>query len=120
MSWALVFRIRQYLKGSLWVLPILGGMLGAVLAGHDDSLERSVQVPASWQYSASTASSALIPVGGSVLLLLVYLDRFTHGLRPVAVAAQVAAAGRAVVTAIPADPIGPETPADGLTTWGSP
>jgi hypothetical protein len=47
MSWAVVFRIRQYLKGDL---PILG------VAGAD----------------------------GSVLLLLLYLDRFTHRLRPVA------------------------------------
>lgn len=196
MSWALVFRIRQYLKGSLWVLPLLGGVLGAVLAGLDDRLERSVQVPPSWQYSASTASSALtsivaatvallgfvvtisvlvvqlatgtlsprfmrlwyrdrmqklvlaafagtftfsygllrrieqdavpsigvtaagVAVGGSVLLLLLYLDRFTHRLRPVAVAAQVAAAGRAVVTTeIPTHPTDPEAAADGLGRW---
>jgi uncharacterized membrane protein len=195
MSWAVVFRIRQYLKGSLWVLPILGGALGAVLAGLDDRLERSVQVPPSWQYSASTASSALtsivaatvallgfvvtisvlvvqlatgtlsprfmrlwyrdrmqklvlaafagtfafsygllrrieqdsvpsigvtaagVAVGGSVLLLLLYLDRFAHGLRPVAVAAQVAAAGRAVVRTVTAYRSGPEAAADGLARW---
>ena len=35
-----------------------------------------------------------VAVGGSMLLLLVYLDRFAHGLRPVAVGAQVAARGR--------------------------
>lgn len=196
MSWAVVFRIRQYLKGSLWVLPMLGGALGVLLAGLDDRLERAVAVPPSWQYSTSTATSALtsivaatvallgfvvtvsvlvvqlatgtlsprfmrlwyrdrmqkvvlaafagtfafsygllrrieqdsVPsigvtaagaaVGGSVLLLLLYLDRFTHGLRPVAVAAQVAAAGRAVVTdiatEIPMNRTDQEAAADGL------
>jgi uncharacterized membrane protein len=195
MSWAVVFRIRQYLKGSLWVLPILGGTLGVLLAGLDDRLERAVAVPPSWQYSTSTATSALtsivaatvallgfvvtisvlvvqlatgtlsprfmrlwyrdrmqkvvlaafagtfafsygllrrieqdsVPsigvtaagaaVGGSVLLLLLYLDRFAHGLRPVAVAAQVAAAGRAVVTEIATDQTSREAAADGLGRW---
>lgn len=178
MSWALVFRIRQYLKGSLWVLPALGGLAGVALAALDNRLEHSVQLPNAWQYSAGTASSALTAIVGatigllgfvvtisvlvvqlatgtlsprfmrlwyrdwmqkvvlaafsatfgfaygllrriqpnsvpsigvtvagvavavSVLLLLLYLDRFAHGLRPVAVAAQVAAAGREVIKAI--------------------
>ena len=45
-----------------------------------------------------------VAVGCSVLLLLVYLEHFAHGLRPVAVAAaEVAAAGRTVVTSISED-----------------
>ncbi|HEY6746954.1 MAG TPA: DUF2254 domain-containing protein [Mycobacteriales bacterium] len=190
-----MFRIRQYLKGSLWVVPMLGGVLGAVLAGLDDRLERTVAVPPSWEYSASTASSALtsivaatvallgfvvtisvlvvqmatgtlsprfmrlwyrdrmqkfvlasfagtfafaygllrrieqdsVPsigvtlagaaVGGSMLLLLVYLDRFAHGLRPVAVGAQVAAAGRAVLATMSEDPSVGRPVADGLAGW---
>jgi uncharacterized membrane protein len=181
MSWAVVFRIRQYLNDSLWVLPAAGGVLGVVLAALDNRLEKNFPVPDAWQYSAATASSALtsivaatvallgfvvtvsvlvvqlatgtlsprfmrlwyrdrmqkivlaafsatfgfaygllrriqedtvpsigvtvagVAVGGSVLLLLLYLDRFAHGLRPVAVAAQVAAAGSAVIRAIEAD-----------------
>jgi uncharacterized membrane protein len=181
MSWAFVFRVRQYLKGSLWVLPALGGATGVFLAGLDDRLERRIHLPDAWQYSAGTAASALssivaatigllgfvvtisvlvvqmatgtlsprfmrlwyrdrtqkivlaaltatfgfaygllrrieqnsvpslgvtvagVAVGGSVLLLLVYLEHFAHGLRPVAVAAEVAAAGRAVVASISAD-----------------
>jgi uncharacterized membrane protein len=180
MSWAVVFRIRQYLKGSLWVLPLLGGVVGAVLAGLDERVEHRFPVPEAWQYSPSTATSALtsivaatvallgfvvtisvlvvqmatgtlsprfmrlwyrdrmqkvvlaaftatfvfsygllrridddsvpdigvtaagVAVGGSVVLLLLYLDRFAHGLRPVAVAAQVVAAGRAVIAELPA------------------
>jgi uncharacterized membrane protein len=182
MSWAVAFRIRQYLKGSLWVLPLLGVATGVLLAALDARLERSVDVPGAWQYSAATATSVLtaiiaatvallgfvvtmgvlvvqmatgtlsprfmrmwyrdrlqklvlaaftgtfafaygllrridedsvpnlgvtaagVAVGSSLLLLLLYLDRFAHGLRPVAVAAQVAQAGRAVVAEVPPDP----------------
>jgi uncharacterized membrane protein len=178
VSWALIFRFRQYLKGSLWVLPALGGVAGVVLAGLDSRVEHHLDLPSAWQYSPSTASSALtsivaatigllgfvvtisvlvvqmatgtlsprfmrlwyrdraqkivlaaltgtftfsygllrrieqddvpnlgvtvagVAIGGSVLLLLIYLEHFAHGLRPVAVAAAVAAAGRGVVTTI--------------------
>ena len=31
MSWSLAFRVRQTLKGSLWVLPLIGGVVGLVL-----------------------------------------------------------------------------------------
>jgi uncharacterized membrane protein len=197
MSWAVAFRIRQYLKGSLWVLPLLGGTTGVLLAQFDRWLERSVDVPDTWQYSAATATSVLtaivaatvallgfvvtmgvlvvqlatgtlsprfmrlwyrdrlqkvvlaaftgtfafaygllrriedssvpnigvtvagVAVGVSLLLLLLYLDRFAHGLRPVAVAAQVARAGRAVVSATPADPStsDPSVADDGLARW---
>ena len=70
MSWAVVFRIRQYLKGSLWVLPMLGGALGVLLAGLDDRLERAVAVPPSWQYSTSTATSALTSIVAATVALL--------------------------------------------------
>ena len=32
MSWDVLFRIRQYLKGSLWFFPLIGAILGP-LAG---------------------------------------------------------------------------------------
>ena len=41
MSWGLAFRIRQTLKGSLWVLPLIGGLAGYVLS------EASVRVEGS-------------------------------------------------------------------------
>src|SRR4051812_28124556 len=75
MSWALVFRIRQYLKGSLWALPALGFVLGVGLAGLDDRLERSIQVPDSWQYSSSTAASALTSIVAATVALLRRIER---------------------------------------------
>src|SRR6185295_3655600 len=70
MSWAYFFRIRQYLKGSLWVLPALGGVAGVILAGLDDRLEHEIHLPDAWQYSAGTASSALTSIVAATIGLL--------------------------------------------------
>jgi uncharacterized membrane protein len=194
MSWGIVFRTRQRLKGSLWVVPFLGAVLGPVLGQLTLWLDRTVQVPEAWRYSAATATSVLsvlvgamvgllgfvvtigvlvvqmatgtlsprfmrlwyadllqklvlatfagtltfsfsllrevdedpvpnigVTVSGflavaSLLLLLLYLNRFTHALRPVAVAALVAQAGRRVVEASPVRPL----PATGMADHAPP
>lgn len=175
-SWAVRFERRQYLKGSLWVLPVCGGIAGAALAQLALWIDGQVKLPEDWHYSAGTASGVLtaivgamvallgfvvtigvlvvqqatgslsprymrlwyrdrlqkivlatfagtltfsfsllrrvesnfvpdigvtiagIAVAASLALLLVYLDRFTHRLRPVAVAALVGQAGQDVLT----------------------
>ena len=175
MSWGARFELRQYLKGSLWVLPLLGGVLGTVLAHAAVLVDGAVRLPPDWTYSASTASGVLtaivaamvaligfvvtigvlvvqqatgtlsprymrlwyrdrlqkvvlatfagtftfafsllsrveddfVPdigvtvagtaVAASIGLLLIYLDRFTHYLRPVAVAALVGGSGQEVL-----------------------
>src|SRR4051812_47729929 len=177
MSWARAFQLRQYLKGSLWVLPLLGCVLGVIVAQFSLALDAAVTLPPNWQYSPSTASAVLAAVVGAMVgllgfvvtvsvlvvqqatgslsprymrlwyrdrlqkvvlasfagtftyafsllrrvestfvpdigvtvtgvavttclvLLLVYVNRFTHSLRPVAVAAAVAHAGRGTMTA---------------------
>jgi uncharacterized membrane protein len=182
MSWGVVFRVRQQLGGSLWLLPFLGAVLGPLLAQLTIWLDQTVQVPEDWQYSAATATSVLsvlvgamvgllgfvvtigvlvvqmatgtlsprfmrlwyrdflqklvlatfvgtltfsfsllrrveensvpnlgvtaagLAVTASLLLLLLYVNRFTHSLRPVAVAALVAGAGRRVIEASPVGP----------------
>ena len=180
MSWGIAFRLGQRLKGSLYVLPALGALLGPLLGQLTLWLDRTIQLPPAWQYSAATATSVLsvlvgamvallgfvvtigvlvvqqatstlsprfmrlwyrdllqkvllatfagtltfsfsllrrvednsvphvgvtlagVLVTASLLLLLLYLDRFTHSLRPVAVAAMVAGTGRRVVEDLPA------------------
>ena len=175
--WAARFRARQYIKGSLWLLPLVGALLGSALALADLTVESHVQLPEAWTYTADTASGVLTAivaamvgllgfvvtigvlvvqtatgtlsprfmriwyrdrlqkvvlatfigtltfafsllrrVGGdevpslgvtlagllvsiSLVLLLLYLDRFTHALRPVAVGTAVARAGLRVLTA---------------------
>jgi len=31
MSWSTAFRLRQFARGSLWLLPLAGGLLGVLL-----------------------------------------------------------------------------------------
>lgn len=180
MTWARGFQTRQYLKGSLWVLPLVGCLTGVVLSELDLIVDTHVQLPSGWQYSPTTASSVLaaiigamigllgfvvtvsvlvvqqatgslsprymrlwyrdrlqkvvlavfagtftfafgllrrietnfvpdigvtvagVAVGVSLVLLLVYVNRFTHSLRPVAVAAMVTRWGQRVLAGMPA------------------
>ena len=67
--WALDFKTRQYLKGSLWFLPLLGGIAGALLALLEPVVARVVTVPESVEYSASTASSLLAAIVGATAAL---------------------------------------------------
>jgi uncharacterized membrane protein len=175
MSVHVPFRLREYLRGSLWVVPLLGGVFGAGMAEVVVWVDSHVTLPSAWRYSEATASTVLsvvvaamvaltgivvaigvlilqqatgslsprymrlwyrdrlqkavlacfigtlvfsyallrrisadsVPdlgvtlvggaVGASLLLLLLYLDRFVHRLRPVGVAALVASAGARVL-----------------------
>jgi uncharacterized membrane protein len=67
MSWALLFRAREYLKGSLWVYPLIGAILGPLLAVLTRHADTSVTVPPAWQYSPSTASTVLTTIVGATV-----------------------------------------------------
>ena len=58
MTWSVAFRLRRYLRESLWVIPLLGGLLGFVLA----DLGMVTDASARWDYSAGTAESVLAAV----------------------------------------------------------
>jgi uncharacterized membrane protein len=69
MTWCTRFRIRQYLKGSIWVVPFIGGVLGAVLGLFEPRLDEAISVPQAWQYSPSTASTVLAAIIGAMAAL---------------------------------------------------
>ena len=186
--WGLVFKTRQYVKGSLWFLPLLGGIAGAALGAAAASSDRTVGELSSLEYSASTAEAVLAAIVGStaaltgfvvtvsvlvvqmatsafsarymrlwyrdrmlhvllamlvgtftfsftllagveedsvpnlgvtasgalmavdMFLFLFFLDRFIHRLRPVAVAALVADAGRRAFESVVRSGTGPDAP----------
>ncbi len=70
MSWGLAFRVRQTLKGSLWVLPLIGGLAGYVLSEASVRLEGSTHVPSGWDYAPQTALTALTTVVGASVGLI--------------------------------------------------
>ena len=67
MSWALLFRAREYLKGSLWVYPLAGAILGPLLAALTRQADTSVTVPQMWQYTPSAASTVLTTIVGATV-----------------------------------------------------
>ncbi|GJF31377.1 hypothetical protein KNE206_40770 [Kitasatospora sp. NE20-6] len=70
MSWAARFRLRQYAKASLWIVPLFGLLLGVVMAECAAAVDGASWLPKTWDYSASTASSVLSSVVGSMIALL--------------------------------------------------
>jgi uncharacterized membrane protein len=69
MSWARRFRIRQYVRGSLWVLPLIGGVLGVALGALDVLVDKSLHLSGELTYSASTASTLLATIVGAMAAL---------------------------------------------------
>ncbi|WP_406056623.1 DUF2254 family protein [Kribbella sp. NBC_00889] len=68
--WAAGFRAHQSVRQSLWVVPLLGGLLGVVLAGADLWLEGRISLPPEWSYSESTASSVLSSAAAAMVGLI--------------------------------------------------
>ncbi|MGV9454579.1 DUF2254 domain-containing protein [Streptomyces sp. NPDC003635] len=69
-SWAARFRLRQYIKASLWILPLLGLVLGVLLAELALAADEAEWMPGGWHYSATTASGVLTAIVGAMVALL--------------------------------------------------
>jgi uncharacterized membrane protein len=69
MSWGTAFRLRQFVLGSLWLLPLVGGLLGVLLGSGVVLADQSVNLPSYWTYSASTASTVLSAIVGAMAAL---------------------------------------------------
>ncbi len=69
MSWARRFRIRQNLKGNLWLVPLLGGVTGWLLSYASRWVDRSVTLPDGFQYTVGTAQTILATIVGAMIAL---------------------------------------------------
>src|SRR5580765_664008 len=69
MTWGRRFRRRQYLRSSLWVWPVVGGVLGGLLAPLVVRLDEHVTLPDFWTYSPSTASTVMTTIVGAAAAL---------------------------------------------------
>ena len=67
MSWAALFRAREYLKDSFWFYPLIGAILGPLVALLTQQADTSVMVPKAWQYAPSTASTVLTTIVGATV-----------------------------------------------------
>jgi uncharacterized membrane protein len=68
--WATRFRRRQYLKGSLWALPLCGCVIGVLLAQLLLWIDSTVHIKALMHYSSSTATGVLTAIIGAMVALL--------------------------------------------------
>ena len=68
--WSAWFRVREYVRCSLWVVPMLGGLAGVVLSYGSAKIDESVTVPLQWQYTQNTATTLLTTIVGAMVGLL--------------------------------------------------
>ncbi len=66
--WGIAFRARQFAKGSLWLLPLVGAVFGAVLGSVAVDLQHG-QLASIWDYTPDTATTLLSAVVGSTAAL---------------------------------------------------
>jgi uncharacterized membrane protein len=67
LYWSVSFRIRQYVKGSLWLVPLIGALCGYGLSFGATWVESAGDLPAAWTYSPSTALTVLTTVVGATV-----------------------------------------------------
>ncbi|TCO23526.1 putative membrane protein [Kribbella steppae] len=70
IAWAAGFRARQFVRQSLWVVPLIGGVIGVVLADIDVWIEGRIALPPQWSYSADTANSVLSAAAAAMVGLI--------------------------------------------------
>ena len=61
MSWDVLFRIRQYLKGSLWFFPLIGAILSplaGVIVHQADGAAALINPQAIWSNSGTASGAA--------------------------------------------------------------
>jgi uncharacterized membrane protein len=77
VSWARRFRIRQGLKSSLWVAPLVGLFLGLALSYGMVGLEDVSRVPHGWTYSPGTALTVLTTIVAATVGLVGFVVTVT-------------------------------------------
>jgi uncharacterized membrane protein len=63
------FRRREYVRESIWVVPLVGAVFGVIFGGLAVLLDQNVSVGPYWQYSPSSASTVLSAIVGSTAAL---------------------------------------------------
>lgn len=69
MTWSRRFQIRETARGSLWVVPLAGAVLGTSLGALISYLDKHLDLPAYWDYSPATANAVLTAIIGATAAL---------------------------------------------------
>jgi len=65
MSWQRRFRAGQFVRGSIWLIPVLGGVAGSLLGLAAVETSTHTDLPEGLTYSAGTAQAVLASVVGA-------------------------------------------------------
>jgi uncharacterized membrane protein len=77
MTWATRFGWRESLRHSLWLVPLLGAVVGALLAWGAAEAENSINMPSELTFTPSTASSVLSAILGAMIGLVGFVVTVT-------------------------------------------
>jgi uncharacterized membrane protein len=69
-TWSFRFQLGQYVRTSLWILPVLGLAAGALLGEAALALDAVAGIPTGWRYTATTATGVLTAIVGAMVALL--------------------------------------------------
>src|SRR5262245_6356504 len=69
MTWSRRFRTQEQARNSLWLVPLLGSVLGGILGFVAAEIDRHFDLPAWIQYSSTTASTLLTAIVGAAAAL---------------------------------------------------
>lgn len=85
MSWGRRFRLREQVLDSLWIVPLLGSVLGAILGFAVAEIDRHIHVPNYIQYSSSTATTLLSAIVGATAALTGFVVTVTALIVPMVI-----------------------------------
>jgi uncharacterized membrane protein len=77
MTWATRFRWRENVRHSLWLVPLLGALAGALLAWGADRAGGRLDMPSELTFTPSTASSVLSAILGAMIGLVGFVVTVT-------------------------------------------
>jgi uncharacterized membrane protein len=77
MTWAARFRRRESIRHSLWLVPLLGALVGMLLAWGADRAGSRLDMPSELTFTPSTASSVLSAILGAMIGLVGFVVTVT-------------------------------------------
>jgi uncharacterized membrane protein len=77
MSWATRFQRRESVRQSLWLVPLLGALAGALLAWGAEAAGSRFDMPSALTFTPSTASAVLSAIIGAMIGLVGFVVTVT-------------------------------------------
>jgi uncharacterized membrane protein len=77
MTWSTRFRLRQSIRQSLWLVPLVGAVAGLLLARAAQAVGQDLTMPDALTFTPSTASAVLTAIIGAMIGLVGFVVTVT-------------------------------------------